>query len=214
MKNVLIIGLGRFGRHCALKLEELGHQVLAVDKREDKVDACLNYLNNAIIGDSTRQDFLQSLGIEDFDVCIVTIGDDFQSSLETTALLKELGAKRVIARASRDVHRKFLLNNGADEVVYPEAAVAEWTAIRESSDYILDYIELDETHGLYEVKVPEKWVGKTLTELDVRRKYKVNVVAIKANDEVLTSTNPDVPIEADYRLILAGRDTDVLKCLK
>ena len=214
MRNVLIIGLGRFGRHCALKLTELGHEVMAVDRNENKVEAAMNFLNNVAIGDSTRQDFLESLGIEDFDVCIVTIGDDFQSSLETTALLKELGAKKVVARASRDVHRKFLLRNGADEVVYPERDIAEWTAIRQSGDYIMDYISLDENHGLFEVKVPEKWIGKSLAELDIRRRYNLNVVAVKDGDDLIMGSDPDRPLNADERLMIIGRNEDIHKNVK
>lgn len=143
MKSVLLIGLGRFGRHVALKLEELNHQVMAIDKCEERVDAVLPYVTNAQIGDSANEEFLKTLGVRNYDVCIVAIGGDFQSSLETTSLLKELGAKLVISRAERDVQAKFLRRNGADEVVYPEKQVASWTAIRYTSDHILDYIEID-----------------------------------------------------------------------
>lgn len=214
MKNVLIIGMGRFGRYCATKLTELGHQVMAVDRNENRVDASMNYLSNVAIGDSTRKDFLESLGVEDFDVCIVSIGDDFQSSLETTALLKELGAKKVISRASRDVHQKFLLNNGADEVVYPERVIAEWTATRVSGDYIMDYISLDSSHGLFEIAVPEKWIGKSLAQLDIRRKYNINVVAIKKGNDFITGSDPDTPLTDDLRLMIIGKNADVLKYVK
>ena len=130
MKSILLIGLGRFGKHVAIKLNKLGHQVMAVDSSEERVSDVLPFVTNAIIGDSTNEAFLSSLGVGNFDVCIVTIGSDFQSSLETTSLLKELGAKMVVSRASRDVHEKFLLRNGADEVVYPEKQLASWTALR------------------------------------------------------------------------------------
>lgn len=120
MKSILLIGLGRFGRHIAENLYELKHQVMAVDKKEDRVNAVLDFVTNAVIGDSTNEEFLKSLGVGNYDICMVCIGDDFQSSLETTSLLKELGAKKVVSRAARDVHAKFLLRNGADEVVYPE----------------------------------------------------------------------------------------------
>lgn len=120
MKSVLLIGLGRFGRHIAMKLDELHHQVMVVDKEERRVEAVLPYVTNAQIGDGTNENFLCSLGVRNFDVCIVAIGDNFQNSLETTSLLKELGAKMVVSRVARDVHAKFLLRNGADEVVYPE----------------------------------------------------------------------------------------------
>ena len=213
MRNVLVIGLGRFGRHCASKLLELGHQVLAIDRNQNRVEAALNFMNNVAIGDSTRQDFLESLGIEDFDVCIVTIGDDFQSSLETTALLKEMGAKKVVARASRDIHAKFLLNNGADEVVYPERVIAEWTATKHSADCILDYISLDEKHALFEIDVPERWVGKSLSQLNVRRKYNINVVAIKDGEDFIAGFDPDMPLQAHQTIMIIGLNKDVMKLI-
>ena len=140
MKSILLIGLGRFGRHIAEKLYELNHQILAIDKQEDRVEAVLPFVTSGQIGDSTNIEFLQSLGIGNFDVCIVAIGGDFQSSLETTAYLKDLGAKLVVSRAARDVQARFLLRNGADEIVYPEKQLANWTAIRYSSEHIFDYI--------------------------------------------------------------------------
>ena len=138
MKSILLIGLGRFGRHIAMKLDELNHQVMAIDRNEERVDAILPYVTNAQIGDATKEGFMESLGVRNFDVCIVAIGDNFQSSLEATSLLSELGAKYVVSRAARDVHAKFLLKNGADEVIYPEKQMAEWAAIRYSADHILD----------------------------------------------------------------------------
>ena len=181
MKSILLIGLGRFGRHIAMKLDELHHQVMAIDKEDSRVEAILPYVTNAQIGDATNEDFLSSLGVRNFDVCIVAIGDNFQNSLETTALLKELGAKLVVSRAARDVHAKFLLRNGADEIVYPEKQLANWTAIRYSADHILDYIELDEEHAIFELSVPHDWIGKTVGQLDIRKKYNINIMAIKTN---------------------------------
>ena len=148
MKSILLIGLGRFGKHIALHLNHLGHQVMAVDTSEERVEAVLPLVTNAQIGDSTNADFLESLGVRNYDVCIVAIGNNFQSSLETTSLLSELGARFVVSRAATDVQEKFLLHNGADEVVYPEKQLAKWTAIRYSADHILDYIELDENHAI------------------------------------------------------------------
>ena len=179
MKSVLLIGLGRFGQHVARKLYELDHQVMAVDLDEERVEATLPYVTNAQIGDSTNEDFLMSLGVGNFDLCIVAIGDDFQSSLETTSLLKELGAKLVVSRAARDVHAKFLLRNGADHIVYPTKQVAQWTAIRYTSDHIFNYVELDEDNAIVEVSVPDEWVGKTVGNLDIRRRSGVNVLGIK-----------------------------------
>ena len=157
MKSILLIGLGRFGKHIALQLSQLGHQVMAVDHVEERVEAVLPFVTNAQIGDSTNADFLESLGIRNFDVCIVAIGNDFQSSLETTSLLKELGANLVVSRATRDVQQKFLLRNGADEVVYPEKQLASWTAIRYTADHILDYVELDDDYSIFELDIPKEW---------------------------------------------------------
>lgn len=160
MKNILLIGLGRFGRHLAVELNELGHEVMAVDDDEDRVNEILPYVTNAQIGDSTNANFLKSLGIGNFDICFVTISANFENSLETTSLLKELGAKIVISRAERDIQKKFLLRNGADQVVYPERQVAKWASIRYTADHILDYMEIDASHAIFEAEVPEEWLGR------------------------------------------------------
>ena len=214
MKSILLIGLGRFGKHVAIKLNKLGHQVMAVDSSEERVSDVLPFVTNAIIGDSTNEAFLSSLGVGNFDVCIVTIGSDFQSSLETTSLLKELGAKMVVSRASRDVHEKFLLRNGADEVVYPEKQLASWTAIRFSSDHILDYIELDGDHAVYEVMVPSSWQGKTVGELDIRRKYNINILGTRHNDKLDLSVTPNTMFTSEHTLMVLGTYKDVQKCFK
>lgn len=180
MKTILLIGLGRFGRHVAMKLHELNHQVMAVDQDEEKVNRILPYVTSAQIGDSTNEEFLASLGVRNFDVCIVAIGDNFQSSLETASLLKEAGAKKVVARAARDIQAKFLLRNGADEVVYPERQIAVWTAIRYSSDNISDYIALGDDHAIFEIQVPDNWVGKTIGQLDVRKRHHVSILGHQA----------------------------------
>ena len=159
MKSILIIGMGRFGRHMARKLRELNHEVMAVDRNEERINDVLDLVTSAQIGDSTSEAFIASLGVRNFDVCMVAIGDDFQSSLETTALLKEQGAPFVVSRAARDVHAKFLLRNGADEVVYPERQMAGWAAVRYSSDHIFDYIQLPPDPSIYDVAVPVRWEG-------------------------------------------------------
>ncbi len=212
MKSILLIGLGRFGRHIAMKLHELRHEVLAVDTDEKRVDAILPYVTNAQIGDSTDEEFLASLGVGNFDVCIVAIGDNFQNSLETTSLLKELGARMVVARAARDVQAKFLLRNGADEIVYPEKQLASWTAIRYSSDHIFDYIELDEDHAIFEVSIPESWLGRTVGELDVRRKYGISVLGVKKRGKLKLTITPDVPLERDETLLVLGESKAIQKC--
>lgn len=212
MKSILLIGLGRFGRHIAMKLDELHHQVMAVDQEESRVEAALPYVTNGQIGDGTNVDFLRSLGVRNFDVCIVAIGDDFQSYLETTSLLKELGAKMVVSRAASDVHAKFLLKNGADEVVYPEKQLAAWTAIRYSSDHIFDYIELDEEHAIFEVSVPAAWIEKTVGLLDIRKKYNINIMAIKHNGAINLNITSDTCFPSEDTILVLGSMKDIQKC--
>ena len=214
MKNILLIGLGRFGRHIALQLNKLGHEVMAVDSNEERVNKILPIVTNAQIGDSTNTEFLKSLGIGNFDVCIVTIGGNFQNSLETTSLLKELGAKLVVSRAERDVQEKFLLRNGADEVVYPEKQVANWAAIRYTADHIRDYIEVDEAHAIFEVEVPEGWIGKTVGELDIRRKYSINIMATKENGKINMAVSPDTVLTDNSTLLVLGAYKELQKCFR
>ena len=204
MKNILLIGLGRFGRHLAVELNELGHEVMAVDDEEDRVNEILPYVTNAQIGDSTNADFLKSLGIGNFDICFVTISANFENSLETTSLLKELGAKIVISRAERDIQKKFLLRNGADQVVYPERQVAKWASIRYTADHILDYMEIDASHAIFEAEVPEEWLGKTVGELDVRRKYNINIIAVKDKGGVNIALSTDTLLKQDATILVIG----------
>ena len=214
MKNILLIGLGRFGRHIALQLNRLGHEVMAVDSNEERVNEILPIVTNAQIGDSTNTEFLKSLGIGNFDVCIVTIGGNFQNSLETTSLLKELGVKLVVSRAERDVQEKFLLRNGADEVIYPEKQVANWAAIRYTADHVRDYIEVDEAHAIFEVEVPEGWIGKTVGELDIRRKYSINIMATKENGKINMAVSPDTVLTDNITLLVLGAYKELQKCFR
>ena len=212
MKSILLIGLGRFGRHIAKKLDELHHQVMAVDKEDTRVDAVLPFVTNAQIGDATNEDFLSSLGVGNFDVCIVAIGDSFQNSLEVTSLLKELGARMVVSRAARDVHAKFLLRNGADEIVYPERQLADWVAIRYSADHILDYIELDEEHAIFEISIPREWIGKTIGQLDIRKKYDINIMALKTNDIMNLKISSDTQLLKGSTMLVLGETKHIQKC--
>lgn len=212
MKSVLLIGLGRFGKQVAAKLCELRHETMAIDMKEDRVEAVLPFVTGGQIGDGTNQEFLRSLGIRNYDLCIVAIGDNFQSSLETTSLLKELGAKMVVSRAASDVHAKFLLRNGADEIVYPERQLANWTAIRYSSDHVLDYIELGKEYAIFEIPVPPSWAGKTIQQLDIRKRYNVNIMAVKHKDVLNPAVMPDQPLAADETMLVLGHIRDIQKC--
>ena len=214
MKSILIIGLGRFGKHMAMKLTELHHEVLAVDQNKSRVNEVLPYVTNAQIGDSTNEQFIRSLGVRNFDVCVVAIGDDFQSSLETTALLKDCGAPRVVARAARDVHAKFLLRNGADEVVYPEKETAIRAAVKYSSEHIFDYVELATGFSIYETDVPPEWIGKTVVQLAVRQKSHVSILAVRKDGVLSPLPGPDHVFAADERVFMLGADQDVMRLLR
>ena len=199
MKNILLIGLGRFGKHIAIQSSQLGHEIMAVDLDEERVNDALPYVTNAQIGDSTNEEFLKSLGIANYDICFVTIGGNFQNSLETTCLLKELGGKMVISRAERDVQEKFLLRNGADKVVYPEKMVAKWATIRYTDDHI-------------EVEVPKEWIGKTVGKLDIRRRYDINIMAVKDDGKVSMAISADTCFKEDVTLLVLGEYKAIKKC--
>lgn len=214
MKSILLIGLGRFGRHVARKLHESAHEILAVDKNEELVNQTLPYVTNALIADSTDPKFLASLGIGNFDVCIVAIGDDFQSSLETTLQLKELGARTIVARSSSSIHEKFLKKSGADEVVYPEKQLALWTAIRYGSDHLMDYFELSPRYGIYEVTMPAAWADHTIGELDIRRNYHVNVLGIRESGHLNVEITPATKLCEGDTILLLGKRESLEKCMK
>lgn len=212
MKSVLLIGLGLFGKHIATELNRLDHEIMAVDQNEDRVNEVLPIVTSAQIGDSTNVDFLKSLGIKNFDVCIVAMSGNFQNSLETTSLLKELGASCVVSAAKRDVQEKFLLRNGADEVVYPEKQMARWTAMRYTADHILDFIEIDDDHAIFEIQMPKEWNGKTIGQLDVRKKYNINILAIKENGRMNMSISPDTYLSSNKSLLVLGDYKSLHKC--
>ena len=195
-----------------MKLHELGHEIMAVDENEERINDAMPYVTNGQIGDSTNEALLKSLGVKNYDVCIVTIGGNFQSSLETTCLLKELGAQKVVSRAEQDVQAKFLLRNGADEIIYPEKQLATWAAIRYSSDHILDYIELGDSCSIFEVSVPSAWVGKSVVEIDIRRKYNVNIIATKKSGKINAVVTADTVLSADETLLVLGEYKAMRKC--
>lgn len=214
MKNVLLIGAGHFGRHIAMQLSQLGHQVMALDTDEERINDILPFVTKAQIGDSTNAELLRALGIRNFDVCFVTISGNFQNSLETTSLLKELGAKYVVSRAERDVQAKFLLRNGADNVVYPEKQVAIWAAKRYTADHIFDYIEIDKQHAIFEVEVPKAWVGKSIGTLDVRKKFGINILGIKRLGKTDVSITPDTILSEDITMLALGEYKALQKCFR
>ena len=209
MKQILIIGMGRFGRHIARKLNDLDIQVLGIDNDEDKVREVLPYVTNAEVGDATNQDFLKTLGLKNFDVCIVAVGDNFLASLEITSYLKELGAKKVVSRAARDTQEKFLLRNGADAVVYPEKLMGNLTAMRYSSDNIFDYIQIGKDFAVFEIAVPNEWLGKTIGQVDVRKHYNINIIAIKKDDDISVTPGASHVLNSEESLLVLGKDKDI-----
>ncbi|ALP91762.1 MULTISPECIES: potassium channel family protein [Clostridium] len=214
MKSVLIIGIGRFGRHLARKFVELGNEVMIVDIEEEKMSEIVSIVTTAQIGDCTNVDVLKSLGVRNFDICFVCIGDNFQASLEITSLLKELGAKHVVSKANREIHAKFLLRNGADDVVYPEKDIAEKAAIRYSADHVFDYIELTPEYSIAEIPPVSGWIGKTIAEISVRGKYQMSILAIKENGEILPLPKADHVFREEEHLIVAAKKNDLVKLIK
>lgn len=209
MKNVLIIGLGRFGRHMAMKFIEEGNDVLAVEISEERADSAIEIVQNIQIGDATDERFIQSLGVDNFDLCVIAIGDRFQVSLEITVLLKDMGAPYVIARASRDIHKKLLLRNGADYVVYGERELAERLAVKFGADNIFDYIVLDSEYAIYEIAVPRSWYGKSIVELSIRNKYKVSILATKKGGRIYPLPHPDHVFSPDETLMVMGNEESI-----
>ena len=211
MKSILIIGLGRFGTHLCQDLAKLDNEIMIVDKDEASLEDLLPLVVSAKIGDCTNEKVLKSLGVGNFDYCFVCIGENFQSSLEITSLLKDLGAKYVVSKANRDIHAKFLLRNGADAVTYPEKQLAKWAAIRYTANHIFSYIELDEQHAIIEVAVPEDWQGRSIGELDIRRKCGVNILGVKRNGKTDVNVSPETVLDADMTLLVLGENQELKK---
>jgi len=214
MKSVLVIGAGEFGRQLSMKMTELENEVMVVDTDEEKLQDLLPYVTSAEIADCTNEDVMRSLGVRNFDVCFVCVGDSFENSLQITSLLKELGAKHVISRASSDVHAKFLLRNGADEIAYPERDVAHKLAVRHSTNSIFDYFELTEDVSIYEIPPIDSWVGRTIKEVNVRVKYQVSILATKVGAKVSPLPPADHVFTADEHLMILGHYTHVARLLK
>ena len=209
MKSILIIGLGRFGRHMAQKFIENGHEVMGIDFKEDRADDAVGILQQIMIGDATEERFMESLGVSNFDLVVIAIGENFQTVLEVTVLLKDLGCKYIVARATRDVHKKLLLRNGADYVVYAEREVAERLAIKFGADNIFDYVELTPEIGIYEIAVPEKWKGKSMVDLSIRTKYHVSVMATKKQGKIFPLPHPTHVFEEDESVMVMGTMDDI-----
>ena len=214
MRSFLIIGMGKFGRKLALDLLDRGNDVMIVDRDENIVNELSPRFTSAYIGDCTNEDVLRGLGVRNFDAVVVAVAEDFQSSLEITALAKELGGQRVIAKANRDIQAKFLLRNGADEVVYPERDMAAKLSVKLHAQNIFDYVELSQGYAIFELAVPKGWVGRSLRENDVRRRYGLNILAIRDGAEINPMPDPDFVFSADDHVFVLGKEDVILKLSK
>lgn len=213
MKSILVIGIGRFGKHLCQDLIENGNDVMAVDTNEENLEELLPIVTSAKIGDCTKEEVLRSFGVSNFDICFVCIGTNFQSSLEITNLLKELGAKYVISKATRDIQAKFLLKNGADEVIYPDRDIAKRIATRVSMNHVYDYVEMGE-YSIYEIEPLEEWLGKTIKEVDFRAKYRVSIIGTKEGDATSIMPLPDHVFKREEHLMVVGKKEDIDRILK
>lgn len=211
MKSILVIGMGRFGRHLAKKMLDLGNDVMIVDKDNEIFEQLAEKFTDSYIGDCTNEGVIRSLGVKHFDLCFVTIGEDFQSSLVITSLLKRFDAKCVIAKANQNIQAELLLKIGADEVVYPEREIAEKLAVRYNARNIFDYIQLTSEYSIYEIPVLQSWIGKTIMEVDVRRKYRVNIIAVKKENSLNPLPGADYIFKPDEHIVVIGKATDVFK---
>ncbi len=214
MKSVLVIGIGRFGKHLSQKMADIGNEVMILDTREERIRELMPYVTSAQIGDGADEEVLRSLGVKNFDLCFVCIGSNFQNSLEVTSLLKDLGAKHVISKAGRDIHAKFLLRNGADEVVYPERDTAEKLAVRYSANNLFDYFELTKDVSIYEIPPLDNWIGRSIREVNVRVKYHVSILATKNGENVSPLPSADHVFNANEHLMVLGTHNDIAKILR
>ncbi|MBO4572596.1 MAG: TrkA family potassium uptake protein [Clostridia bacterium] len=211
MKSVLVIGMGRLGRNLAAEMLKLGNEVMIVDQDADLIESLSSTFPDCHIGNCTNENVLKSLDVKSFDVCFVTIGANFESSLVTTILLKKLGAKKIVAKASQDIQANILTTIGADEVIYPELDIAQSLAVKYSASNVFDYLELSDEYGIFEIPVLTYWVGQSIIKIDVRKKYKLNIIAVKNGEVLSVSPSADYCFKDSDHIVVVGKPKDVLK---
>ncbi|MFR4350277.1 MAG: NAD-binding protein [Roseburia sp.] len=214
MKSILIIGLGRFGTHLCMELSRLDNEIMIVDQDEAKLEDLLPLVVSAKIGDCTNEKVLKSLGVGNFDICFVCIGNTFQSSLEITSQLRELGANYIVSKANRDIHAKFLLRNGADEVIYPDRDIAEKVAVRFSANQVFDYVELDDGFSIYEIAPLPEWIGHSIKDVNVRATYNANIIGIKIDGSMNLMPGPDYVFQKAEHLMVIGHQKDIAQIVR
>lgn len=208
-KQFAVIGMGRFGSSIAASLTKMGFEVLAIDASEQRIQEAINLATHAVSADSTDEEALRSLGIRNFDVVVVAIGEDIQASILTTLILKDLGVKMIVVKAQNELHGKVLTKIGADKIVFPERDMGQRVAHHLISPNILEYIEISEDHSIIDLKAPEAMVGKSLKQLDIRAKFKCNVMAIKTNGQMNIAPYADDLIRPDDILVIVGKNEDL-----
>lgn len=210
MKSILLIGMGKFG--CALgeSLLRMGDEVMIVDKNEELINSLAGKYTDALILNCMNEEALKQLDVPSFDACVVAIGDDFQSSLQITSLLKDLGAKHVVSKASTEIQKKFLLRNGADEVIYPDRDIAEKMAVKLNSSKVFDYIELNDEYSIFEIAAPNHWAGKKIVDLNPRAKYGLNILTIKKADNIVSSPDAQYVFEEGDHMLVFGKTEKIL----
>lgn len=211
MKSVLIIGMGRMGRHLARKMQQLGNDVMVVDIREDIINALSDVFTDSSICDCTNEAVISSLGVDNFDICFVTIGENFQASLVITSLLKKHGARMIVAKTNQDIQADLLKAIGADEIVYPEVEIAEKLAVRYNAKNIFDFVPLTAEYSIYEIPILQGWVGQSVMEVNVRRKYQVNIIAVKNESGLNPNMGADYRFRSGDHIIVIGKSDDVFK---
>ncbi len=211
MKSILLIGMGKFGKVLGEKLLAMGNEVMVVDKNEEKINRLASLYTDAIIADCMNEENLKKLDIPSFDACVVAIGENFQSSLEITSLLKDFGAKWVVSKAATEIQRKFLLKNGADEVVYPDRDLAEKLAVKLNSQRVFDYIELNDKYSIFEIAAPTSWAGKRLIDINPRKKYGLNILVVKKGNAVVADMDAQYTFETGDHMLVFGDTEKILK---
>lgn len=214
MKTFVVIGLGRFGTAAATKLRELGNEVLAIDTDEEAVNNIADYVTHAVVGDARDEKVLHSLGVKNYDCAVIAIGNDLAASALITLCLKEQGMKKVICKAGNDMEKKALEKIGADSVIIPERVMGQKLAKTLNSERFLDFIELSDEYGMVELTVPERWIGKSLKQLNIRSKHNVNVIAVKRDGDIIVSLIADFIFCAGDTLIVLGANSNLDKIRK
>lgn len=211
MKSILVIGAGKFGHYLCRYLSNLNCEIMIVDENEEKLSDMLGFVASAKVGDCTRRDVIDSIGAEDFDETVVCIPDSFQNSLQIVDLLVECGSKSITAVASTEIQAKFLAKNGADHVVFPEKDRAERLAVALSDDNVFDYLKLSDGYAIYEIVPPRKWIGQTILDVDVRRRYNVNIISIKAPSGHMMLPTPEYVFNSEDHLMVFGKQIAIDK---